>query len=52
MCGSVLFVHSLSGKTFANHVSNNTHHCGTSVIKFDIQLTGLSSGSSISLPNQ
>merc|ERR1740124_1715285 len=41
MCGSVLFVHSLSGKTLANHVSNNTHHCGTSVIKFDIQLTGL-----------
>merc|ERR1740124_631774 len=41
MCGSVLFVHSLSGKTLANHVSNNTHYCGTSVIKFDIQLTGL-----------
>jgi hypothetical protein len=37
----VLFVHSLSGHLFNNHVSKNTHHGGASVVDFGIQLAGL-----------
>jgi len=37
----VLFVHSLASKFFGNHVSDDTHHSGTSVVKLNIKLAGL-----------
>ena len=41
MSSGVLFVHGLSGHAFNNHVTQDTHHGGTSVIDFSIQLAGL-----------
>ena len=41
MSGGVLFVHSLSGELFGNHVSDDTHHGGTSVVQLNIELAGL-----------
>ena len=36
----VLFVHGLSGKLFGDHVSDNSHHGGTSVVQLNIELAG------------
>ena len=44
MSSSVLFVHGLSGKLFSNHVSEDTHHGGTSVVDLGVQLASLLSG--------
>ena len=41
MASGVLFVHSLSGHYFDNHVSEDTHHSGTSVVDLGVQLAGL-----------
>merc|ERR1712111_198948 len=41
MTSSVLLIHSLSSKLLSNHITNNTHHSSTSVIQFNIKLTGL-----------
>ena len=38
---SVLFVHGLSGQDFGNHVSENSHHGGTSVVDLNIELADL-----------
>ena len=39
--GGVLLVHGLSGELLSNHVSEDTHHSGTSVVDLNIQLAGL-----------
>ena len=41
MSGRVLFVHSLSGHDFDNHVTHNSHHSGTSIVDLGIKLSGL-----------
>merc|ERR1719246_26947 len=37
----VLLVHGLSGKLLANHVSDDTQHSSTAVVKLNIQFAGL-----------
>jgi hypothetical protein len=37
----VLFVHSLSSDAFRNHVTENSHHSGTSIVDLGVQLAGL-----------
>eukprot|EP01083_Nonionella_stella_P271087 918305_1 len=37
----VLLVHGLSGKNLSNHISHDSHHSGTSVVKLNIKLAGL-----------
>ena len=37
----VLFVHGLSRDLFGDHVSDDSHHSSTSVVKFGVQLAGL-----------
>ena len=39
-CG-VLFVHGLSSHAFDNHVTQNSHHSGTSVVDLGVELAGL-----------
>ncbi len=41
MTGGVLLVHGLSSDALSNHISHDSHHCGTSVVKLGIELTGL-----------
>ena len=40
MSGRVLFVHSLSGKLFGDHVSDDSQHGGTSIVQLNIELAG------------
>ena len=42
--GGVLFVHGLSSHNLDNHVTHDTHHSGTSVVKLNVELAGLLSG--------
>jgi hypothetical protein len=44
MSGGVLLVHSLSSELFGDHVSEDTHLGGTSVVDLGIQLAGLLGG--------
>jgi len=37
----VLLVHGLASELLGNHVSEDTHHGGTSVVELDVQLAGL-----------
>ena len=41
MAIGVLFVHGLSGEDFSDHISHDSHHSSTSVVKLGIKLTGL-----------
>jgi hypothetical protein len=36
----VLFVHGLASDLLGNHISKDTHHCGTSVVHFNVKFAG------------
>jgi hypothetical protein len=38
---SILLIHGLSSNLLSNHVSHNSHHCSTSIIKLSIELASL-----------
>ena len=41
MAGGVLLIHGLASELLGNHVSDDTHHGGTSVVQLNVELAGL-----------